>query len=231
MEYLLERREPSLALITGAAGTGKTALLNAFARRAAEADWTVADSLSVSPSTTQDEFMEPLRALTAVPKEFPIAALERPEEILGRRVSDRSEPTATAQEAASPLIRALQRRRPLLLRIDGYRPTPDLHRWLSQTFLPQLLSAGGPVVVAFAERKEHAGWVRSSASLEIELGAVSQKAVRLYFANVAQEVSPPADEAELETWVSSVCKHPELIEALARALEFASDRDVSRSSQ
>ncbi len=226
---LLQSGSPWIALVTGGPGSGKTTLLQALARQAAETGWTVVGPISVSPGTDRDDFTRPLRDLIAYPAQLPgVRPLERPEDLLGRRAGDSTEGATTAEEAGSPLLLALRRRRPLLLVVDGYRPSLDFHRWLFDRFLPDAFASRGSVGALFAESQQDAGRIRSRVDVELSLEPVSEAKVRPYFEMIGNELSPPADRNEIDAFVDAVVKRPELIDPLVRALGLARRGDVSR---
>jgi AAA ATPase domain len=234
-DTLLSRGSPALVLVTGDAGTGKSVLVKAVLHRSAAAGWTTAGPLTVSPDTEDADFTAALRELLGISAEtLPGSTVERPEEMLRARESARGEEPTEARiavEDRSPLIIALRRRQPLLIAVDGYRPSPRFHKWLLDIFVHDLFVSAGSVVIVFAERPAAAALIRPRVDEEIRVDAVGRQLLHGQFAILGAALSPPAERPEIDAWVSAVGNDPELIGPLWRALAVAQPEGEPTSEQ
>jgi len=223
---VMARGRSALILCVGEPGLGKSAFLRTLSAGASLDEWAVARAddegvLTVTPSTTPTEFGARLRRLLAMPPtaEAPVktaassgmgAALE------GARRSLRDAPWVGLPE----LSQDLRERAPVLLMIDGYRPSERFEHALVDSFLPAFKASSMPVVVIIAEREEPLGRLVSTATDVIPFKPVDRATIRAYFDAFGDALDPPLDDGEAEAYARAASRDPELIGSLTRLLRL-----------
>ena len=205
---LLDRRGPALVLVSSDAGVGKSRFLQGLAESSAPAGWTVLPAsgqgeLSVGPATTQSEFTARIRHMLGLPAS-----------------GDPLQGRATLQVAAPGLARQLAARSPVLLLIDGYRPSASCAAWFERQLMPDVRRAGAPVVFALAEVPDQLSGCmeRAAPELVIRLGHLLPETVRSHLEQACRVVEPPLTDDELGRYSRAVSRDPELLQALVSVL-------------
>lgn len=210
---LLDRGGPALILISSDAGVGKSRFLHGLAEQSTPAGWTVLPGsgeteLSVGPATTQTEFTGRIRHMLGLPASG--------DPLHGR---------ATLQVAAPGLARQLAARSPVMLLIDGYRPSPSFAAWFERQLMPDVRRTAAPVVFALAEVPGQLSgcMARAAPELVIRLGPLQADTVRSHLTQACRVVEPPLTDDELERYSRAISRDPELLDALVSVLCLGSD--------
>lgn len=215
---ILKDGQPLLAVITGAAGVGKSSLLRAFQIQAETAGWSTVPSvatseiLRVTPETTQESFSNQVQKLIAVPsgKSFiekspgksPIEALPNQQPLLS-------------------IVEQLRARAPLLLLIDGYEPEAEFIDWFQNLFMNDVKHAGASLIIVIAERSEGLTKISLSADELIALGMLEKQVIEQHLVIIGEQINPPIEKDELNVLVEAAYKNPELLSSLTRVLRLA----------
>ena len=214
---VLHQGTASVVVVSGPAGAGKTPLLARLRAEAVTMSWSVVGPVRITPASTPDTLIEPLTA-------FPAQRLDRPDQLLGRRLDSGAVGQQRAAEAASPLIASLRRRVPLLLVIDDYQPSPDFDEWFAERFLPpQLMDLDLALAVVVATRPGNEPKIEGIPNVLIPVMPLSNDHLLRYFVGIGDLLSPPARPQEVKAWVEAVQAKPALIDPLVRSLAFAYD--------
>jgi hypothetical protein len=212
LERLLELRAPALALICGEDGMGKTRLLAALEERARERRWATVRthdgrSLRIGESTTEREFLFEV-------EEFVQTPLDR-----GAAAGHGALATAPA-EPLHPLVARLQREAPIVLLIDGFRPSEALAAGWTAAMLPALRRSETPIVVVVADRADSLEPLRPHADTTVELGALDPGELAGLLRAGGEELVPPLSDDELAVYIDEAGAQPHLLAPLLRVLEL-----------
>jgi RecA/RadA recombinase len=206
---ILSARRPAVVDVSGEPGMGKSELLKELSLRASALGWAVAGGedarrLAIAPSTSEREFRRTvLAASPPPPKEVHESGLHR----------------TPPKHRIEPLVDELSRRAPLLALIDDYRPSPTFAHWFESRFLADVKASDAAVVVTVAQRPGGRP-LQEVASDVVALGPLDPELVREELGELLPLLEPPADEAEISTYVSAA-KSPLILDALIRTLTLA----------
>jgi hypothetical protein len=205
---ILRRGGPALVLLSGDIGVGKSNLLLQLRAQvgAQPGGWTIipstaSDELSVDASTTEPAFEQRIAPVTGA----------------GQLITQ----SALAQRPAGLAVAYLRGRAPVLLVIDGYRPSGRFAGWFSERFVPDVRQAGANVVIVVSAAPREAAAVAPLADERIELHPLDPAVVRQHFTNIGLRLSPPMAAAELDEYVQAACQRSDLIRSLTRVLWLA----------
>jgi hypothetical protein len=242
----LANRTPSLVLLAGSTGLGKSTFLREVAARAEAADWSVAarddaGELAITPGTTPVAFARRLRGMLQLTgslgaeatrlagdrmrttgdfaKDLPDARRDQQGKWFGKVVDAARRWLSEATWAGlADLVRDLERRAPLLIVVDGYCPSEPFGRAFAGSFLAALARASEPIVVILAEREELLADIAPSASTIIGFGPVDRAQVRRLLAERAAASPFPLTDEELDELADAAASRPELIRSVTRLL-------------
>lgn len=240
IDAILLRRRPALVIVTAAAESGKTSLLQMVAARSIERGWRAVSGdhegmLYVSSTTTEESFCERVLTLLGV----------SPQSDVGTTARDRS--GLNSPNSLMDLIRELGeaargrrghrsfellveqlRRTPVVILIDGYRPNPEFASWFAARFFEGIKDTRAPIVVVVADQLNNVGTLRPFADEVINLGPLSLQAVKKHFELLGRQMVPPPEEPELEVYAQAACEEPAILASLTRTLALARPTEGSR---
>lgn len=216
MTAFLDRGEPALVLVSGAAGVGKTIFLQAAGAAARARGWSTVPAaadgaLEIGPETTREWFSGRMRADLDIPAHDVLAPTA------GDFEGGAAQRTAPASPA-DPLVEQLARRRGrVLLLVDGYLPSAQFGTWFRDVFTGGLIrSHRTQVVVAVADEPASLSSLEPAASARIDLGPLSASAIRRHFYNLRAQ--PPLRADEIQVFTEEAAARPELLPVLGRLL-------------
>ena len=216
---ILADGQPLLVVITGQAGVGKTTLLNAFRTQAKAAGWNTAppsaaaETLRVAQDTTEEDFGNRVQGLLAMPSG---------ESFIEKSPGKNAGQTSSEQPPLLPLVEQLRASAPLLLLVDGYQPAAVFADWFQNRFVQDVRRAGASVIVVVSELPEWTTkFLSPLADQIITLGTLDEQAIRQHFVTLGEKISPRIEEPELNVYVESAYKKPEMIGSLTRVLRLA----------
>jgi hypothetical protein len=222
---LLDERVPRLALISAEPGTGKSTFLRSLAREATRRDWCVvggtdALTLSLGPVDTASRFAESVvRGLEGTVDSMRRSAVASPRGAV--LASDSSSGDRAAVELQKDILDALATHAPVLIAIDGYRPSPGCARWVGD-LLRAIRARAVPVVVVIAGEPSTLDERLGRPDLTLGLGQLQPEALREHLQSVAADLAPPLEAKELELYSAAAASRPELVPPLTRLLGAAS---------
>jgi hypothetical protein len=231
---ILAKRTSELVLVAGEAGMGKSAFLGELGTRAAADGWTVAQGdgsgeLAITPSVTAATFDRRLRQRLQIGT-APAGAEANGNAALARQA--RNPPKegdlltkivggvrslVASWPGLADLVRDLGTRAPVLILIDGYRPSEPFERSFVLSLLPALRPTG-PIVVVIAESERTLGTLLPIAAVTLRFGPVEEAAILRYFQHLSGGVDPPLSARELEEYARAARRNPHLIGSLTRLL-------------
>lgn len=212
---ILSARQPVLIMLTGERGSGKTSLLNQFRQEAVAAGWNTApqnrsESLSVNAESTEESFSRQLQALITSPSEKSFIEKSIP----------KSSGESSGKSHLLPIVEQMRSRAPFLLLIDGFEAEEELAEWFKNHFLSDVRATQSAVVVIVAERSG-ISQVESSANQIISLDKIEIAPIRSHFATLGEKLTPPIEKAELEVYITTAHRRPDLLNSLTRVLSLA----------
>lgn len=223
LDAVLQRRRPAVVIVSAEAGIGKTTLLRAAALRAAEGGWATTHSegegeLEVTQTTAYQDFSDRLSARLGIsPDEPGLETPSAPEPLpaMAAPLSQRA-----AGKPFDPLVRRLHQHSPVLLLIDGFRPSARFSRWFHSVFVAQVAKTGAPIVVIIADRPREVEALEAAADLVLQLQPPDAAAVRRHFQALGERLAPPMGKTELEVYVQATRQKPEILDTLTRLLRL-----------
>ena len=215
---ILSARKPGLIMLTGERGSGKTSLLSLVRQHAISAGWNVApqrgESLNVDADTTEESFSAQLRTLIVSPSEksFIEKSVPRASNVTGESSSDAT--------VSLPIVEQMCARVPFLLLIDGFEGEEGFSTWFKTLFLQNVRASKCPLIVIVAERAGVSG-LESSADQTVALKKIDIAPIREHFERLGPQLTPPIEAAELEVYINSAHRRPDLLNSLTRVLSLA----------
>jgi hypothetical protein len=210
IEAVLERRLPALLIVSGENGRGKTRLVQEVRVRAIARGWSTIPhdgaAFTVDDDTTETGFLATLSRLL------------RPDE--PDRL-DRPLPASLRTSEQPSIFDELRQRAPVLVTIDGYRPSADFAQWFVTTLVARARHGEGPVVIIVADRAPNVTELTAVADDVVTLEGLDDGSVREIFASLASRLFPPMETTELNAYVEEVCHRPDLLGALTKVLQLA----------
>ena len=231
VDDLLAEPSPALVLVVGDPGRGKSAFMREAAARAAKRGWNVARSddrgdFSITPSTSTIDVGRRLRRMLNLPARAAVRAAHlarakaAPSELTGSEAF--ADSIRQSEEAPWPgldeLLRDLGKRSPVLVLIDGYRPSEGFERSFTGAFLPALMEGRHPVAVVIAERDAPLDNLKPLATEEMPFDPVTPGPVRVYLDEVTRGGACPLSPEELDAYAAACARDPDLIGSFARLL-------------
>lgn len=231
-ERVLERRRPTVVLVTGPVGAGKSRLLVEMIRMARARGWRTAPpageppyvvSRDATPRSFAQQVQRVLEIYTGAPDidagpTLDGRALSRG--MAGSSLSTAGPETIAGDANAAALVDSIRAACPALFAIDGFRPNATFARWLSGQLVPAVKASGLPVVAVLTLETEAVEIVRD-ADVHLQLGRLDEAATDRYFRELGQRLSPAPSDAELRTYVKAAVERPELVDSLRRVLALA----------
>lgn len=212
----LDRGRPQLILLRGELSVGKSTLLAACERAAAEREWRTLRGdgrgpLSVHPKTSRTAFAERVRELLGLS-----AQRQSPQ-------ADTATPAHPRHDAARghDFAADLRRTAPVVLMLDGYDPSETFHGTFAGEFMPGLRTTGAAVVVVIGETPSCLERHPLDADVVLDVEPPDTSAIRRHFEAIGRELDPAPEPGEVERWSESAAEHLDLIDPLTRALALA----------
>src|SRR5215472_12956815 len=186
-ERVLDRRRPTVVLVTGPVGAGKSRLLGKMIRMARASGWRTAPpegeppyvvSRDATPRSFAQQVQRVLEIYTGGRDIDAGATLDGRALSRGMAGSSRSpaEPATIAGDAnAAALVDSIREACPALFAIDGFRPNATFARWLSGQLVPAVKESGLPVVAVLTLETEP-GEILRDADLHLRLGRLDEAA-------------------------------------------------------
>jgi hypothetical protein len=193
----LASSQPSLVIVSGPAGSGRTHLLGYLSAAAESLGYRVlqgtdSDPVTVGPSTTTADLRRRLQNLNPPDTRQPGPRGDEAQEIAG-------------------LFRRLS---PLLVLVDGFRPAADFASWLTDALIPRLRQTGGRIAAVVTDNAESLRCLRPLADLAVSLGPLNAGEVRGELSQAATGLSPGLTEEELNSYVEAAAAEPATLSAL-----------------
>ncbi len=228
LDAVLQKRDPAVIIVSAAAGMGKTTLLRAAALRAIEQGWATTHShadaeIEVSQTTTAQDFSSEVQARLDLPSTEPVLESLPEPELLHAMTSPPA--SRTASRFVHPLVRQLRQRAPVLLLIDGYRPSPRFGDWFRDIFLGHIRKTETPIAVIISDRPRDVEGLTPAADLVVALKPPNADAVRRHFEAIGERLAPPMQTAELNEYIQAARRKPEILDTLTRLLRLVQENE------
>jgi hypothetical protein len=217
-DRVLDTRAPALVLIAGATGMGKSSFLRAVQIRATLRGWRSPPRL-IAIDARSDEQQLAATIIAEVGASSDRLENEGDSANATQRRSSGSFVVPGMPRATSQFVARLQRRAPLLVCIEGYRPSPAFNERFLEIAGAHLPRAAAPVVIAIADLPSALAPLRPFAGEQIELGELPLAPVREHLERLGTTLHPPIAPDELLTYVRAVGKNPGFLGALTRVLQ------------
>jgi hypothetical protein len=224
---ILERKQPSIVVVTGDAGAGKTDLLRAMEARASDKGWRTA-RLKVSEvgaveqgwRTTRSDSQEALSTEQATDEDiFCAQVLTLLGVITDERFAQTQMDHSREHYSCHQLVQQL-RQVPSLLLIDRYRPAPIFSSWFAGFFVKEVRHIEASVIVVIADRPEYIDKVKHLADEVISLDAPNSQALRQHFESIGQGLEPRMKSRELQHYIKAAHSDPAVLARLTRILTW-----------
>jgi hypothetical protein len=199
--------KPGVTVVVGPAGSGRTRLLQQLAVAGKELGYRVLlgtdiQPVALGPSTTLTDVRRRLQSLVDTRSEGgtqSVAASVTPEATLEEH---RQIPVLLGQMA------------PVLVAVDGFRPSPTLELWLTSELSPWLRASEDRVAFVIADREEALRSFTASADLLVTLGPLDPDEVRTHLIKASAGFSPALTSEELDRYVRAAASEPAVLSAL-----------------
>jgi len=202
----LASSRPGIAVIAGPAGSGRTHLLRHVAVSAKELGYRVLRGTDTEPTA-----IEPSTTVTDILRRLHSLAVSEPQD--GTRSSATPLTTEVTPQEHCQIAELLEQMAPVLVAVDGYRPSSTLESWLTCQLIPHLRSSGGRVAIVVADRAEPLRRLSELADQVFALGPLEPEEVRAHLTNASAKLSPPLTSEELARYVDSATQ-PAVLSAL-----------------
>lgn len=195
----LAASQPSLVIVAGPAGSGRTHLLRGLAAAADGLGYRVlqgtdSDQVTIGPSTTIADVRRRLQNL--MPADSPRAR------------------AAASGDDTQGIVELFRRLSPLLVLVDGFRPAADFASWLTDSLIPQLQQTDSRVAAVVTDNAEPLRALRPLADLAVTLGPLNAGEVRSELCQAATRLSPDLTHQELDRYVEAAVAEPATLSAL-----------------
>jgi DNA-binding NarL/FixJ family response regulator len=199
----LKTARPELVLVQGPPRSGRTSFLKAL-----------------SAAAVADEHFD---VVLAGDETFLRIALDS-------TVDDAARAVGAHGRSAEEVAAALEARAPVLVPIDGYRPSPSLARWLTDV-LRQVQATPTPIVTVVADDAEALQPLSSHATALYELGDLDTEHVRSRLHAAGDGLWPPLTEDELTQYVDKARREPAALEALVALFQLVRSTDARDAAE
>lgn len=159
------------------------------------------DPAAIEPTTTVTDILRRLRSLVNTEPETDMPPLAS------------SLTSAAMVEEHRQVATLLRQLAPVLVGVDGFRPSPSLGSWLASDMVPRVRSSEG-VAILVTDRDEALRSLKNSADLFLTLGPLSPQEVREHLIKAATNLSPGLTTQELDRYVDSAVAQPAVLSAL-----------------
>jgi hypothetical protein len=202
----------SLIIVAGNAGSGRTFLLRHVAAAAGQLGYRVlqgsdSEPVTVEASTTVADFRRRFEGLLMEHPQRPYL----PRYELRR---DDSDLTAINDPADLQIMQLIRRLSPVLILVDGFRPSTAFAAWLIESLIPRIRQSADRVAAVIADNQESLRPLRKLADLAVTLGALNSREVRAELTRAATGFSPGLTEAELDQYAKASVTDPATFSAL-----------------
>jgi len=211
LRELLDAANPTLVVLVGEDSMGKTTMLAAIEADAWDRGWSTARCqservLSVGGHTTPTDFFHDIEAV-----------LRSPFERQRRSTMSGIMPAATGLHPSAARLVAFA---PVIVLIDGYRPSAEFAEWFVGHFVAGIMQSHAPVIIVVADRQAVLEELASKADERIVLGALARSEVEEWFETLGAALAPPMTDKERATYVDAVIDDPSRFSKLTRVLDL-----------
>ena len=211
---------PSVVVVAGPIGSGRTTLLRHVAAAAEELGYRVlggaAEPIVVDATSSETNLLRRLQgeAEDAAAEESGSEGSAESGSWVWRTVKR----MVTSYDERRQVVELLAQMAPLAVLVDGYRPSFSFGNWITSVLLPGLRESGDRVAFIVSDTAERVEPLAGVVDLRIDLGPLDNAEIRDHLVAAAAGLDPPLEGDELDRLVAAAVTHPGIVEALGDVL-------------